>query len=127
MDSDRYDEWYHQIFAWDSQNLKIAGGYRLGVVEEIIEQKGKFGMYAASEFSLKRGFYSSLGKSIEVGRSFITEEYQRRFSLLGLIWKAIGEFMNRHPDHFVLLWAGKFFRRLYQLISKSHGAFFEDK
>ena len=102
LDSDRYDEWYHQIFAWDSQNQKIAGGYRLGVTEEIIGQKGKPGMYAASEFSLKRGFYSSLGKSIEVGRSFITEEYQRRFSLLGLIWKAIGEFMNRHPDHFVL-------------------------
>ena len=102
LDSDRYDEWYHQIFAWDSQNQKIAGGYRLGVTEEIIGQKGKPGMYAASEFSLKRGFYSSLGKSIEVGRSFIIEEYQRRFSLLGLIWKAIGEFMNRHPDHFVL-------------------------
>ena len=102
LDSDRYDEWYHQIFAWDSQNQKIAGGYRLGVTEEIIGHKGKSGMYAASEFSLKRGFYSSLGKSIEVGRSFITEEYQRRFSLLGLIWKAIGEFMNRHPDHFVL-------------------------
>ena len=102
LDSDRYDEWYHQIFAWDSQNQKIAGGYRLGVAEEIIGQKGKSGMYAASEFSLKRGFYASLGKSIEVGRSFITEEYQRRFSLLGLIWKAIGEFMNRHPDHFVL-------------------------
>ena len=102
LDSDRYDEWYHQIFAWDSQNQKIAGGYRLGVTEEIIGHKGKPGMYAASEFSLKRGFYSSLGKSIEVGRSFITEEYQRRFSLLGLIWKAIGEFMNRHPDHFVL-------------------------
>ena len=102
LDSDRYDEWYHQIFAWDSQNQKIAGGYRQGVAEEIIGQKGKSGMYAASEFSLKRGFYSSLGKSIEVGRSFITEEYQRRYSLLGLIWKAIGEFMNRHPDHFVL-------------------------
>ena len=102
LDSDRYDEWYHQIFAWDSQNQKIAGGYRLGVAEEIIGQKGKSRMYAASEFSLKRGFYASLGKSIEVGRSFITEEYQRRFSLLGLIWKAIGEFMNRHPDHFVL-------------------------
>ena len=37
-----------------------------------------------------------------MGRSFITEEYQRKFSLLGLIWKAIGEFMNRHPHHFVL-------------------------
>ncbi len=102
LDSDDYDEWYHQIFAWDSKNLKIAGGYRLGVADEIIKQKGKSGMYAASEFSLKRGFYSSLGSAVEVGRSFITEEYQRKFSLLGLIWKAIGEFMNRHPHHFVL-------------------------
>ena len=102
LDIDPFDEWYYQIFAWDSKNSKIAGGYRLGVADEIIEQKGKAGMYAASEFSLKRGFFSSLGKAVEVGRSFITEEYQRKFSLLGLIWKAIGEFMNRHPDHFVL-------------------------
>lgn len=101
-DTDRFDEWYHQIFAWDSKNLKIAGGYRLGVVDKIIEEKGKFGMYAESEFSLKREFFDSLGKSIEVGRSFITQEYQRKFSLLGLIWRAIGEFMNRHPEHFVL-------------------------
>jgi putative hemolysin len=102
FDSDPFDNWYYQIFAWDSKSQKIAGGYRLGVADEIIKQKGKSGMYAASEFSLKRGFYSSLGKSIEVGRSFITDEYQRKFSLLGLIWKAIGEFMNRHPDYFVL-------------------------
>jgi len=102
LDNDIYDDWYYQIFAWDAKSQNIAGGYRLGVTDEIIKQKGKSGMYAASEFSLKRGFYSSLGKSIEVGRSFITYEYQRKFSLLGLIWKAIGEFMNRHPDYFVL-------------------------
>jgi putative hemolysin len=101
-DSDRFDEWYYQLFAWDSKNGKIAGGYRLGVVDEIITQRGKSGMYAASEFSLKRGFYNSIGNAIEVGRSFITEEYQRKFSLLGLMWKGIGEFMNRHPKHFVL-------------------------
>ena len=72
-DSDRFDEWYYQLFAWDSKNGKIAGGYRLGVVDEIITQRGKSGMYAASEFSLKRGFYNSIGNAIEVGRSFITE------------------------------------------------------
>lgn len=102
LDIDPFDEWYYQIFAWDSKNSKIAGGYRFGVADEIVEQKGKAGMYAASEFSLKRGSFSSLGKAVEVGRSFITEEYQRKLSLLGLIWKGIGEFMNRHPDHFVL-------------------------
>ncbi len=101
-DTDRFDQWYQQIFAWDSKNLKIAGGYRLGVVDKIIEEKGKSGMYAASEFSLKSEFFYSLGKSIEVGRSFVTQEYQKKFSLLGLIWRAIGEFMNRHPEHFVL-------------------------
>ena len=101
-DSDRFDEWYYQLFAWDSKNGRIAGGYRLGVADEIINQKGKSGMYASSEFSLKRGFYNSIGNAIEVGRSFIIEEYQRKFSLLGLMWKGIGEFMNRHPKHFVL-------------------------
>lgn len=102
FDQDEFDQWYHQLFAWDLSAGKIAGGYRLGVVEDIIKKRGKGGMYAASEFSLKRGFYSSLGNAIEVGRSFITEEYQRKYSLLSLIWRAIGEFMNQRPEHFVL-------------------------
>lgn len=102
LDHDKYDEWYYQLFAWDSKYSRIAGGYRLGVADEIIEERGKTGMYVTSEFSIKKGFYSSLGNAIEVGRSFITEEYQRKFSLLGLLWKGIGEFMNRHPNHFIL-------------------------
>ena len=35
FDSDPFDNWYYQIFAWDSKSQKIAGGYRLGVADEI--------------------------------------------------------------------------------------------
>ncbi len=99
---DKFDEWYFQLFAWDRANKKVAGGYRLGVATEIIPGKGKEGMYATSEFSLKKGFYKALGNAVEVGRSFITEEYQRKFLLLGLLWQGIGEFMNRRPKHFIM-------------------------
>lgn len=102
LDQDKFDEWYFQLFAWDRANKKVAGGYRLGVATEIIPEKGKEGMYATSEFSLRKGFYKALGNAVEVGRSFITEEYQRKFLLLGLIWQGIGEFMNRRPKHFIL-------------------------
>ena len=101
-DSDPFDNWYYQLFAWDSDCQRIVGGYRLGVATEIIPRKGKEGMYATSEFSLRRGFYQALGNAVEVGRSFIIKEYQRRFSLLSLLWRGIGEFMNKRPDHFVL-------------------------
>ncbi len=101
-DIDEFDDWYYQLFAFDRKNIAIAGGYRLGVTNEIIREKGKSGMYATSEFSLKRGFYRALGDSVELGRSFIQEDYQKKFSLLGLIWKAIGEFLNARPDVYVL-------------------------
>lgn len=101
-DTDVFDDWYYQLFAFDRENIAIAGGYRLGVTNEIIREKGKSGMYATSEFSLKRGFFRAIGNSVELGRSFIQEDYQKKFSLLGLLWKAIGEFVNGRPDIYVL-------------------------
>ena len=56
LDHDKYDEWYYQLFAWDSKYSRIAGGYRLGVADEIIEERGKTGMYVTSEFSIKKDF-----------------------------------------------------------------------
>ena len=56
LDSDEYDEWYHQIFAWDFKNLKIAGAYRLGVADEIIENKGKSEFMQLQNFRLKEDF-----------------------------------------------------------------------
>ena len=40
-DIDEFDDWYYQLFAFDRKNIAIAGGYRLGVTNEIIREKGK--------------------------------------------------------------------------------------
>ena len=98
LDLDAFDRHYHQIFVWDEQSKAVAGGYRVGVVDEVIPSLGRRGMYATSQFSLSRSFYKALGPAAELGRSFIPLAYQRKFSLLGLLWRGIGEFLNRRPE-----------------------------
>ena len=102
VDLDVYDDHYHQLFVWDEKERAIAGGYRIGVVSDILPRLGRKGMYATSEFSIRRGFYKAIGPAAELGRSFIPPAYQRKFSLLGLLWRGVGEFLNRRPDLHVL-------------------------
>jgi putative hemolysin len=40
-----------------------------------------------------------LGPALELGRSFVRQEYQRTFSALLLLWKGIGAFVGRHPRY----------------------------
>jgi putative hemolysin len=102
IDLDSFDEYYHQLFAWDDKAKKIVGGYRLAVVDEVIRQRGRKGLYVPSLFSVRKSFYKALGPAVELGRSFIRPEYQRKFALLGLLWRGIGEFLNRCPGCFTL-------------------------
>ena len=102
LDLDNFDNHYHQLFAWDEKEQAIAGGYRIGVVGEILPDLGRKGMYTTSEFSLQRSFFKAIGPAVELGRSFIPPNYQRKFSLLGLLWRGIGEFLNRRPDLHIL-------------------------
>ena len=43
-----------------------------------------------------------MGPALELGRSFICLEYQKKRSSLSLIWRGIGEFVARHPKYRVL-------------------------
>ncbi|MDA1047788.1 MAG: GNAT family N-acetyltransferase [Verrucomicrobia bacterium] len=102
IDMDSFDEYYHQLFAWDENARKIVGGYRLAVTDEVLREKGRQGLYVSSLFSLRKSFYKAMGPAVELGRSFIRPEYQRKLSLLGLLWRGIGEFLNRRPGCCVL-------------------------
>ena len=102
IDLDSFDEYYHQLFAWDCKEKKLVGGYRLAVVEEVLRTRGRKGLYLPSLFSVRKSFYKEMGPAVELGRSFIRPEYQRKFALLGLLWRGIGEFMNRRPGCCVL-------------------------
>lgn len=49
-----------------------------------------------------REFLDGLGPSIEMGRSFIRQEYQRSLSALLLLWKGILTYVYRNPKYTTL-------------------------
>ncbi len=97
-DFDEYDLYYHQMFIWDENAKKIVGAYRVGKGNEIIEEYGINGFYLQSLFKIHKDFTPILNQSLELGRSFIVEEYQRKPLPLFLLWKGILYFLLKNPD-----------------------------
>jgi len=99
MDSDRFDRHYHHLFLWDSEQRRIAGAYRFGLTDEILAEHGKDGLYTRTLFKFKQGFLEQIDPSMELGRSFIVSEYQRKHATLTLLWRAICVFLVRNPRY----------------------------
>jgi putative hemolysin len=97
-DLDIYDEYYWHLFIWDMKARRIAGGYRVGEGDEIYRNKGISGFYINSLFKIDEGFGPVLSQSIELGRSFVLSEYQKKRLPLFLLWKGILFFLLRHPS-----------------------------
>ncbi len=97
LDLDSFDRHYYHVFLWDGQQAKIAGAYRLGLTTEILPQYGLSGLYTSTLFHFDRTFFERVGPAVELGRSFICEEYQRRFGPLLLLWRGIGQFVSQNP------------------------------
>ena len=68
-------------------------------MDQVVSEHGVRGLYSATLFDLKPGFIDVLGKTVELGRSFIRPEYQRKYASLSLIWQGIGQFMARNPEY----------------------------
>ncbi|MDD2197213.1 MAG: GNAT family N-acetyltransferase [Bacteroidales bacterium] len=103
IDVDEFDLYYNQLFIWDEEENAIAGAYRVGKGKEIIERYGKKGFYTQSLFKIANGFNPILEQSIELGRSFITKEYQRKPLPLFLLWKGILYFLIKNPEYRYLI------------------------
>ncbi|MEM6262251.1 MAG: GNAT family N-acyltransferase [Bacteroidota bacterium] len=97
-DLDEYDLYYYHLILWDNESKKVAGSYRLGKGDEIITKYGLRGFYTHSLFKIKRKFGNIMSKAVELGRSFIAQEYQRKRMPLFLLWRGINVFLERHPD-----------------------------
>jgi len=79
---------------------KIYPGYvlvKMGLTDEILREHGKHGLYTTTLFKLKPELLEELNPAIELGRSFIRSEYQRKHASLSLIWRGIGEYVARNP------------------------------
>jgi putative hemolysin len=103
IDIDEYDLYYHQLFVWDDVEKKIVGAYRVGKGKEIMVQYGVKGFYLQSLFRFSSKFHSVMEESLELGRSFIVEEYQRKPMPLFLLWKGILYFLIKNPDYRYLI------------------------
>jgi putative hemolysin len=102
-DIDEYDFYFNHLFIWDNDAGKIVGAYRIGKGKEIISVYGISGFYINSLFRLKNSFQPLLMQSLELGRSFIAEEYQKKTIPLFLLWKGIMVFLLRNPDYRYLI------------------------
>ncbi len=98
-DLDEYDLYYLQLIIWDREEKKIAGGYRLGQGDLIFKRFGVNGFYTNSLFKMKPGFFPILQEAVELGRSYITPEYQKHRLPLFLLWKGILYFLLMHPQY----------------------------
>lgn len=102
IDLDEYDEFYLHLFLWDREQGKIVGGYRLGVVSQLLAALGSRGLYTSTLFGFSPELLTQLHSGIELGRSFVTPTYQGHPFVLSLLWKGIGTFVARNPQHHLL-------------------------
>lgn len=103
IDLDEFDLYYFHLFIWDNDADKIVGAYRVGKGKEIIDRYGIKGFYINTLFKIKKAMLPVLYESIELGRSFIVEDYQRRPLPLFLLWKGILYFLIKNPEYRYLI------------------------
>ena len=102
-DIDEYDLYYNHLFIWDTEANRIAGAYRIGKGKDISAIYGTSGFYINSLFKIKKDFLPVLRESLELGRSFIVKDYQKKALPLFLLWKGILLFLLRNQEYRYLI------------------------
>lgn len=103
IDLDEFDLYYDHLFIWDNAERRIVGAYRVGKGKEIMEGYGVKGFYINTLFKIRKAMLPVLYESIELGRSFIVEDYQRKPLPLFMLWKGILYFLIKHPEYRYLI------------------------
>lgn len=101
LDLDRYDQHYHHLFLWNSATSELIGAYRIGMVDRILAEHGFEGLYSNTIFEYSDDAFESMGegKTLELGRSYIVPNYQRRGTSLFLLWRGIVKFIRKNPGY----------------------------
>lgn len=103
FDLDKYDEYYHHLFLWDNKAQKLAGAYRMALGSEVMKNHGIDGFYTSSLFEFDQELRPFFRKVIEMGRAYISTEYQQKPLPLFLLWRGIVHVCLRNPEHKFLM------------------------
>lgn len=105
IDIDQFDSYYLHLFLWDKKAGRVAGGYRIGRVDEIVGAKGIEGLYSRTLYAFNEGYLKKMGNPLEIGRSFVHPDYQRETAGLDLLWRGVGIYVSQHPEYNTLFGA----------------------
>ncbi len=97
-DLEVFDQWYEHLILWHDEKDTMAGAYRLGHTPRILAEKGVEGLYLNSLFRISPEFFRQYPGSMEVGRALVTQEFQKDYAPLHLLWKGLGAVIARNPE-----------------------------
>lgn len=103
FDLDEYDKHYHHLILWDSEAQKIAGAYRMALGHHVMAKYGMEGFYTSSLFEFDSELKTFFSKVIEMGRAYVSIEYQQKPLPLFLLWRGIVHVCLRNPEHKFLM------------------------
>lgn len=103
FDLDEYDKHYHHLILWDSDAQKIAGAYRMALGSHVMKNYGIEGFYTSSLFEYDPELRPFFRKVIEMGRAYVSLEYQQKPLPLFLLWRGIIHVCLRNPEHKFLM------------------------
>ena len=103
LDIDEFDLYYYHLIIWNREDEQIVGGYRIGKGKDIVERYGKRGFYINQLFQISKEFLPLLSESLELGRSYIVSDYQRKPMPLFLLWKGILYFLLNNNEYRYLI------------------------
>lgn len=94
-DTDRFDAHYEHLFVWHAENHELVGAYRLACTDDVVRAHGIAGLYTSTLFDYDEALLRHTGSAIELGRSFVTPDWQRSFQPLLLLWAGIVTLLER--------------------------------
>lgn len=99
LDLDMYDDHYHHLILWHTTERTIVGAYRMTFGGEEFYKHGYHTLYTASLFKFDPLIFGQLRQTIEIGRAFISEAFQKKPLPLFLLWKGIIAVTKKYPEY----------------------------
>lgn len=103
LDIDEFDLYYNHLIIWNREEKRIVGGYRIGKGKEIANRYGIKGFYINQLFHIDKDFKPLLEESLELGRSYIVSDFQKKPLPLFLLWKGILFFLLNNSEYRYLI------------------------
>jgi putative hemolysin len=93
VDLDDFDHRYVHLCVWDERAGCLAGAYRMQPLA--VGSRGP--LYTQTLFRYDQRFLRAVAPGLELGRAFVTPEYQKHYAPLMLLWSGIGRYVARRP------------------------------